>query len=187
MLSFEELTLGFLAVHTFYYLVILLPGRQTLSEVENTWFLNLKKPRFTPPNWYFALAWFATYVLLSESLWIQWKEETTTELHNYKLWALILHAAGGVLLYCWSWLFFQYHWLTSASIVLAVSTACITVSIALSSVYTMLSLWISLAALAWLGYCTLLSFSMASMQLETPVAKRQILSQKNTPLSKTQM
>jgi len=39
-----------------------------------TWFVNLNKPWFTPPNWLFGPVWITLYTLMGVSLYLVWNK-----------------------------------------------------------------------------------------------------------------
>ena len=39
----------------------------------NTWYAQLRKPRWTPPNWIFAPVWTTLSVLMAFSAWLVWR------------------------------------------------------------------------------------------------------------------
>lgn len=56
----------------------------TAPAVSSSWFTELKKPSFFPPNWLFAPAWIVLYLLMGISLFLVWK----------KNWEVIIPAGG---------------------------------------------------------------------------------------------
>lgn len=69
-----------------------------------TWYANLEKPSFSPPNWLFAPVWTTLYALMGVSAFLIWREGL--EKKQVKT-ALIIFAAQLVLNFFWSFLFFK--------------------------------------------------------------------------------
>jgi translocator protein len=44
------------------------------TTAESSWYQNLSKPEFTPPDWLFAPVWIILYLLMGISLFLIWKE-----------------------------------------------------------------------------------------------------------------
>ena len=158
--SKRELRMSFLryALVTVPLLVLAgsLSGRLAGSGYGNPWFDLLIKPAFMPPGWVFGAAWTILYALLGLVL------------------AMILHARGArgrgpvlglflgqlALNFAWSPLFFAYHQVVPALIV-------IIAMIGLSAAASVLLWWIRKAAallmlpyIAWLCFAAALTFEI---------------------------
>jgi len=76
-------------------------GAVTTSAVQ-TWYPQLHKPGWTPPNWIFGPVWTALYILMAVAAWLVWLRRPTAEVTR----GLILFAAQLGLNLLWSILFF---------------------------------------------------------------------------------
>jgi len=65
----------------------------------DTWYKNLNKPRWTPPNIVFPIVWTLLYIMIAAAGWLVWREP------NNGL-ALAFWALQWVFNASWSWLFF---------------------------------------------------------------------------------
>ncbi len=65
------------------------------------WYANLKKPRWTPPNWAFPVVWSVLFCAIAVSGWLVWEAAGVTAWPALTLFAvhLLTNAA-------WSFLFF---------------------------------------------------------------------------------
>jgi len=68
-----------------------------------TWYANLQKPPFTPPNWLFAPAWVTLYLLMGIAAFIIWRKGLE---HKEVKSALLIFLAQLVLNALWSVVFF---------------------------------------------------------------------------------
>uniref|UniRef100_A0A7V3PSL4 Tryptophan-rich sensory protein n=1 Tax=candidate division WOR-3 bacterium TaxID=2052148 RepID=A0A7V3PSL4_UNCW3 len=68
----------------------------------NTWFVNLNKPVFNPPNWLFAPAWTVLYILMGIAFYLVWQQGYAP---NMRL-AFVVFAIQLLLNLLWSALFF---------------------------------------------------------------------------------
>lgn len=70
----------------------------------NTWYLNINKPSFNPPNWIFAPVWTILFILMGISLYLIWQSTIKD-----KTKSLILFYTQLILNILWSYLFFSLH------------------------------------------------------------------------------
>lgn len=77
----------------------------TLSQIP-TWYVDLIKPSWAPPNWLFGPVWTILYVLIGVALFLVWKEGIDRK--DVKI-ALVVFAAQLILNILWSVIFFGYH------------------------------------------------------------------------------
>jgi translocator protein len=52
--------------------LISLPAGLATSQSVGTWYVNIIKPSFNPPNWVFAPVWTMLYSLMSVAVWNVW-------------------------------------------------------------------------------------------------------------------
>src|SRR5690348_12570590 len=83
------------------YSAALLGSIMTSSSV-GTWYAELRKPSFNPPNWIFAPVWSALYFLMALSAWLVWRK---ADWGGASL-ALTLFLAQLAMNVAWSGLFF---------------------------------------------------------------------------------
>lgn len=82
------------------------------SQSVDTWFVNINKPWFNPPNFIFAPVWTTLYVLMGISLYLILQSPKTSQ----RKIAITVFLIQLFLNFCWSFLFFKYHWLGVAFI-----------------------------------------------------------------------
>jgi benzodiazapine receptor len=67
-----------------------------------TWYLTLRKPSWTPPNWVFAPVWTVLYCMIAISGWMVWRSSGLRS----RAVPLVLFAVQLLLNLVWSYLFF---------------------------------------------------------------------------------
>ena len=79
-----------------------------------SWYLNLNRSPLTPPSYVFGIVWTILYVLIASAGWMIWNADNVNGLLTIKI-AYIVQ-----LLLNWSWtpLFFTFHFIGGAFIVL---------------------------------------------------------------------
>ena len=75
----------------------------TVPQIQ-TWYAQLQKPAFNPPNWIFGPVWTTLYVLMAVSLWRVWRSGHADALKTKITFILML-----VLNAAWSPVFFRLH------------------------------------------------------------------------------
>lgn len=74
----------------------------TMPKIQS-WYANLNKPFFSPPNWLFGPVWTILYLVMGISLYLVWKKKKklTDKVFNWFWIQLFLN-------YLWSWVFFGW-------------------------------------------------------------------------------
>src|SRR5437016_5417683 len=67
-----------------------------------TWYLQLRRPEWTPPTWIFGPVWTTLYLMMAFSAWLVWRGSNWTAAR----FALLLFAIQLVLNMLWSAVFF---------------------------------------------------------------------------------
>lgn len=161
--SQQQLRLAFLR-----WAVVTVPGvlllgftaaRLAPAGSQNAWYAALTKPRFTPPDWAFPVAWTTLYILLGLAL------------------AMILHARGarwraaaigvfavqlGVNL-TWSPVFFGMHQVTLALGIVALMIGLTIAMLVLFARIRTLAAVLLLPYLAWLGVAFYLNYGIIDL------------------------
>lgn len=88
-----------------------LGSRATLPEITG-WYANLSKPTFNPPNYLFGPVWITLYLLMAISQWMVWKS-TQNKLTKIFFYLMLVSNA------LWSPVFFKYHQLGWALVIIA--------------------------------------------------------------------
>jgi benzodiazapine receptor len=136
-----------------------LSGVASGSGSANPWFASLAKPTVMPPGWAFPLAWTTLYILLGLAL------------------ALILHARGArgrplalglfaaqmILNYAWSPIFFAWHRIGAALLVIAMMLALAAASAWLFWRIRRAAGLMMIPYLAWLAFAALLNQQIGAL------------------------
>jgi len=75
----------------------------TVPQIQ-TWYAQLQKPAFNPPNWIFGPVWTTLYVLMAVSLWRVWRSGHADALKT-KITFILMLALNAA----WSPVFFRLH------------------------------------------------------------------------------
>lgn len=75
------------------------------TDTTSTWYLELNKPAWQPPNWLFGPVWTTIYILLAISAIIAWRNSTG----ETRARLITLYGINGALNLAWSFIFFQGH------------------------------------------------------------------------------
>lgn len=69
----------------------------------SSWYLNLEKPSFSPPNWIFGPAWVTLYLLMGISAYLVWQKIDENQKAKKSLWFFCIHLIFNA---SWSLMFF---------------------------------------------------------------------------------
>lgn len=124
------------------------------------WYEGLRKPSWNPPNWLFAPAWTALYIMIAVSGWLVWREAGFSDA------ALPAFAAyGAQLLFnaAWSPLFFGIRRMDLALADAVAMWLSIALTIALFAPISAFAAWLLAPYLAWVTFATALNFTLLRM------------------------
>ena len=132
----------------------------TASSV-GTWYAELRKPSFNPPNWIFAPVWSALYFLMAASAWLVWQKAGWSGARV----ALALFFGQLALNVAWSGLFFALHRPGLALIeIVFLLAAIVATSVAFRPV-SGFAFWLMVPYALWVAFAALLNFKIWRLNL----------------------
>jgi len=150
---FKNKFLTFILFFVTTYSASLIGGLATIKFKE-PWYSMLNKPIFNPPDWIFAPVWTTLYLMMTISIWIFWhsKYRDMSTLYIYFI-HLIFNTT-------WSIVFFVFHKMLLASIVLIFLIVLITILILRYKRVTMISAYLMIPYLLWCCFALFLNFNL---------------------------
>jgi translocator protein len=135
-----------------FFLVLTIGGGLLIGFVTRPgdWYVQLSKPRFTPPNGVFAPAWTLLYVLIAIAGWRTFMRDPVGV--PMTLWTLAL-----VLNFSWSPIFFRLHRPLTALLVIQTLLGTIIAFIAVSWSRDALSALLFIPYAAWVLFAAILN------------------------------
>lgn len=143
---------GFLAL---VLLAALIGGVFTSMSVE-TWYVGLRKPGFTPPNWLFGPAWTLLYLMMAVSGWLVWKRAGYRGARR----AMAFYVAQLVLNASWSIYFFGLRSPLLGLVVILLLIAAIVATIREFLQHDRKAAWLLVPYLCWVCYATALNLAI---------------------------
>lgn len=143
---------GFLAA---CFAVSAIGGVVTATSV-GSWYQELEKPAFNPPDWVFAPVWTTLYILMAIAGWRVWRCAHSAA----RTTALIVFAGQLSLNLAWSILFFGLQSIGGALLEIILLLAAIVVTIALFWRIDRPAAVLLLPYLLWVSYAALLNGSL---------------------------
>lgn len=161
--SKSQLRMSYLRFALFTVPLILLlgtvSGRIANSGYGNPWFDALVKPATMPPGWLFGLVWPILYILLGLALAIILNARGA----KGRGLAVGLFVAQLLLNFTWSPLFFAYHQVRSALVVIVLMLILAAVTAFLFARIRRTAALLMLPYLAWLGFASLLNYQIIQL------------------------
>jgi benzodiazapine receptor len=125
-----------------------------------TWYASLKKPVFNPPNWIFGPVWITLFVLMGISLFLFWREGTSTPHLKAGLPIFALQLALNVL---WSVVFFGLKSPLGGLIVIAALWIAILATIIQFSKVSEIASMLLIPYIMWVSFAAILNFMLYHM------------------------
>jgi len=120
------------------------------------WYQNLRKPKWSPPNWAFGVIWTLIYVCIFFAIGIAWNQASEGQ-QSTLLWAAAINFLLNGL---WSFLFFKWRKLGWALLEAVLLWLSITVMILAVFPYSSVSGWLLFPYLAWVTVAFMLNTSI---------------------------
>jgi tryptophan-rich sensory protein len=131
-------------------------GSLWTSSSVGTWYAELRKPSFNPPNWIFAPVWSALYFLMALSAWLVWRK---ADWGGASL-ALTLFFAQLALNVAWSGLFFGLRRPGTALVEIVFLFGTIVATALAFRTISGLAFWLMVPYAMWVAFAALLNFKI---------------------------
>ena len=120
---------------------------------KDAWYAGLAKPSWTPPSWAFPVAWTALYIAMgvAGALLIRRRGRKLAPI------ALALFITQLCINYAWSPVFFEWHAVGHAAVVVAVLAALVVATIAVAFPVDRRAAYLLAPYLAWVAFATALN------------------------------
>ena len=129
-------------------------GSMTTIGFKEPWYSLLIKPSYNPPDWIFAPVWTTLYLMMTVAIWIFWhsKGKNMNTVYIYFI-HLIINTT-------WSVVFFVFHKIFFALIILIILIFLIIILILRFRVVNMISYYLMIPYLLWCCYALILNMSL---------------------------
>ena len=145
--------LSFLLFLVFTYSASLIGGLVTLSFKE-PWYSQLIKSNFNPPDWIFAPVWTTLYLMMTFAIWLFWHSK------NRDMNTVYIYFIHLIFNTTWSIVFFVFHKLILALIVLFILISLITVLLFRFRRVNMVSFYMMIPYLLWCCFALILNLNL---------------------------
>ena len=144
--------LSFILFALITYSASVIGGMATIGFKE-PWYSLLIKPSFNPPDWIFAPVWTTLYLMMSIAIWNFW--------HNKKdLNTVCIYFIHLVFNTTWSIVFFVFHKIFLALVVLVILISLIVFLIVRFKRVSLISFYLMIPYLLWCFYALILNISL---------------------------
>jgi len=122
-----------------------------------TWYAQIRKPSFNPPNWLFGPVWTTLYIMMGIAAYLVWRSSNA---EPRKKKALLIFLAQLALNALWTPLFFGLHNPLAGLVVIIILWLAILLTIILFWKISKTAGALLLPYLAWVGFATMLNASI---------------------------
>ena len=129
-------------------------GGFTTATFKEPWYSLLNKPIFNPPDWVFGPIWTLLYFMMTVSIWLYWH---TKNRNINTIYIYIIHLIFNT---TWSVVFFVFHNMVLALLVLIILIALIINLILRFKRVKMLSAYLMIPYLLWCSFALILNISL---------------------------
>ena len=129
-------------------------GSIATIEFKEPWYSLLSKPTFNPPSWIFAPVWTTLYLMMTIAVWIFWHSK------NRDMNTVYIYFIHLIFNTTWSIVFFVYHKLILALIVLFILISLITFLLFRFRRVNMVSFYMMIPYLLWCCFALILNLNL---------------------------
>ena len=129
-------------------------GSIATIEFKEPWYSLLSKPTFNPPSWIFAPVWTTLYLMMTIAVWNFWHSK------NRDMNTVYIYFIHLIFNTTWSIVFFVFHKLIVALIVLFILISLITVLLFRFRRVNMISFYMMIPYLLWCCFALILNFKL---------------------------
>lgn len=122
-----------------------------------TWYADLIKPSFNPPNWIFAPVWTILYVLMAISFYLVWQKGTKEKIVQTSLFSFIFQLMLNML---WSIVFFGMHSPLWGFLVIILLWIAILTTIVCFYKVSKLASYVLIPYILWVSFAAVLNYSV---------------------------
>jgi translocator protein len=119
-----------------------------------TWYPELRRPEWTPPDWLFGPVWTVLYLMMALSAWLVWRAADSPATR----FALLLFAIQLALNILWSAVFFGLRRIGPAYAEILLLWMMIIATTVAFLPLSMLAAWLLLPYVAWVAFASYLNF-----------------------------
>ena len=134
-------------------------GSLATNSSVKTWFPQLHRPEWTPPNWVFGPVWTVLYLMMAISAWLVWRSWNWTASRL----ALLLFAIQLTLNILWSVTFFGLRKVGPAFAEILLLWMMIIATAVAFYPLSLLAAWLLLPYIAWAAFASYLNFRIWQM------------------------
>ena len=156
----QPVELGVLAGLLFLTLAVGRFGAAVTQPALDTWYRDLPKPAWTPPDLAFPVVWTALYVAMAVAAWLAWRAAT----HEHRRWggAATLFVLQLALNAAWSYLFFGLKSPPLALVDAGLLLAAVAATIAAFARLSRAAAWLLVPYPVWVVYAVALNAAIVA-------------------------
>ncbi len=124
----------------------------------STWYRQLIRPSWTPPDWLFGPVWTVLYIGMAVSVWLVWKQRLPRSRWAIAVWLLQLLLNGA-----WSPIFFGAHSIGGGLITIVLLWLAILATVSVFWRVSRVAAILMLPYLAWVTFASVLNLALWKM------------------------
>jgi translocator protein len=128
----------------------------TVSSIDS-WYVNLDKPIFNPPNWIFGPVWLTLYTMMGIALYIIWHRNIRKKKVRQAVKLFLIHLVFNA---AWSIIFFEFHQMFIALLVIIALWIMILMLIARFYELNKIAGYLLIPYILWVSFASVLNASL---------------------------